>query len=87
MDEDTLVLKRASNGVTMKSVYTGMDDHPVIAREVIEQSEDCFSDESQQEAEFGRRVCGWILDWLGVYGSKHKNYRLELNVVHQQRED
>ena len=85
MDEDTLVVKKASNGATFKHIYYGLDDLPLISREVIEKKDE-YSDESQQDAEFGQRVCYWILDWLGIYGSKHNKYRLEINVVCQERE-
>jgi len=84
MDDDTLIIKRAVNGFTIKYVGTEYEyasnlTNPVMRRAVIEGPEECASD-AEHDAKLFQKLFWWLMEHYGVTGSKHDSHRLRLKI-------
>ena len=80
IDEDTVIIKRAANGLVIK--YTdvnGITEQPMINRVVLEEMEHAQNDE-QRDAELAQKLCYWLIDYFGWSGSKHDSHRIRITI-------
>lgn len=81
MDEDTVIIKRAENGMIIKWIEVDDDDKSRMMRAVLEIPED-IQNEAEADAKLASKLCWWLIDHYGWAGNKYDTHRINIEITH-----